>query len=110
MVPHLRAAHGRKTPATHVDHILSHLARSDLAADPANMQSLCATCHNAKTKRTDRGFGGPHGRTVAALGPRWAGEAPTRGGAENYFRGTREDRAGKSIFCTSTFPDFCREG
>jgi len=36
--------------------------RPDLAADPANLQSLCAACHNAKTNRTDRGFGGPHGR------------------------------------------------
>ena len=56
------AARGRKTRATHVDHILSRRARPDLAADPANLQSLCAACHNAKTNRTDRGFGGPHGR------------------------------------------------
>ena len=55
-------ARGRKTRATHVDHILSRRARPDLAADPANLQSLCAACHNAKTNRTDRGFGGPHGR------------------------------------------------
>jgi 5-methylcytosine-specific restriction protein A len=52
-------ARGRKTRATHVDHILSRRARPDLAAD---LQSLCAACHNAKTDRTDRGFGLPHGR------------------------------------------------
>ena len=40
----------------------SRRARPDLAADPANLQSLCATCHNAKTNRTDHGFGGSHGR------------------------------------------------
>ena len=56
------AAHGRKTRATHVDHILSRRTRPDLAADPANLQSLCGARHNAKTNRTDRGFGGPHGR------------------------------------------------
>ena len=48
------AARGRKTRATHVDHILSRRARPDLAANPANLQSLCAACHNAKTNRTDR--------------------------------------------------------
>ena len=61
MVPRLRCPR-TQDPRNARRHILSRRACPDLAADPANLQSLRAACHNAKTNRTDRGYGGPHGR------------------------------------------------
>jgi len=48
-------AEGRVTPATHVDHIMPKAKGG--TDDPANLQSMCATCHHAKTAR-ERGQGG----------------------------------------------------
>ena len=42
--------------ATHVDHIKSR-RRGGPDLDPNNLQSLCHSCHNAKTIRVDGGFG-----------------------------------------------------
>ena len=42
---------GRRTIATLVDHIKRHTGRSDpLFSDIRNLQSLCAGCHNFKTR------------------------------------------------------------
>ena len=46
----------RFEPATLVDHIKSHKGDKGLFWDPANLQSLCAACHNRKTA-LESGFG-----------------------------------------------------
>ena len=38
---------GRVTLACHVHHVQPRKARPDLAHDPSNLQSICASCHNA---------------------------------------------------------------
>ena len=43
------AKHGRRVRATDVDHIVDHKGDPDLFADPANLQSLCHSCHSRKT-------------------------------------------------------------
>jgi 5-methylcytosine-specific restriction protein A len=50
---------GIERKARIVDHIESIAARPELRLDPANLQSLCWPCHNAKTIRRDGGFGRP---------------------------------------------------
>lgn len=47
------------TTATVVDHIvpIHHFADRRSAHDPANLQSLCAPCHNRKTATVDSAFG-----------------------------------------------------
>ena len=42
--------------ASHVDHILA-VSRGGGALDPANLRSLCASCHSRKTATADGGFG-----------------------------------------------------
>lgn len=46
-------AKGRPTPATHCDHIVSKAKGG--TDDPANLQALCAPCHNDKTI-AERGY------------------------------------------------------
>lgn len=46
--------------ARHVDHILAR-AKGGAALDPANLRSLCASCHSRKTARADGGFGNRQG-------------------------------------------------
>lgn len=41
----------RDTPATEVDHIIPHRGNWQLFCDVKNLQSLCRSCHNAKTAR-----------------------------------------------------------
>jgi 5-methylcytosine-specific restriction enzyme A len=41
---------GRITPATVADHIVPHHGDPRLFYDPNNLQSLCASCHNARKK------------------------------------------------------------
>jgi 5-methylcytosine-specific restriction endonuclease McrA len=49
----------------HVDHIVAHKGRQDLFWDRANLQALCARCHNSKTCKQDGGFGRkPSGRPL----------------------------------------------
>lgn len=38
-------------PATDVDHRIAHRGNWALFVDPQNLQSLCASCHSAKTAR-----------------------------------------------------------
>lgn len=45
------AAQGKRKRATEVDHITPHRGRWSLFVDPSNLQSLCHTCHSAKTMR-----------------------------------------------------------
>lgn len=45
------------TEATEVDHILPHKGNRILFWDRANWQSLCKSCHSAKTALEDGGFG-----------------------------------------------------
>ena len=40
---------GVRTPATVADHIRPHRGDWKLFTDPANLQSLCASCHSKKT-------------------------------------------------------------
>lgn len=40
---------GRRTRATDVDHIRAHRGRWPIFTDPANLQSLCHSCHARKT-------------------------------------------------------------
>ena len=44
---------GRVTVATVVDHIVTVREDRDRAFDPANLQSLCASCHNGPKQRED---------------------------------------------------------
>ena len=48
---------GQIVAATQVDHITPHRGDRSLFRDPANMQSLCASCHSHKTATEDGGFG-----------------------------------------------------
>jgi 5-methylcytosine-specific restriction enzyme A len=43
-------------PAKEVDHIQRPLGDRTLQTDPANMQSLCRSCHAKKTRAVVRGF------------------------------------------------------
>lgn len=45
------AAQGKREYATEVDHITPHRGRWSVFVDPANLESLCHTCHSAKTMR-----------------------------------------------------------
>ena len=45
------AAQGRRVRATVVDHVTPHRGRWELFSDPGNLQSLCKSCHDAKTMR-----------------------------------------------------------
>ena len=47
-------AAGRLEPATVVDHIVPHKGDSVLFWDRANWQSMCKSCHDAKTAREGR--------------------------------------------------------
>jgi 5-methylcytosine-specific restriction protein A len=49
--------HGRVVPATVVDHIIPHKGNQKLFWDTSRWQSLCKSCHDAKTAREDGGFG-----------------------------------------------------
>jgi len=42
---------GRRVRATTVDHVTPHCGDWALFKDPANLQSLCKGCHDAKTAR-----------------------------------------------------------
>ena len=42
--------HNRITPAKEVDHIVPRRDAPERAFDPANLQSLCPTCHGQKTR------------------------------------------------------------
>ncbi len=48
---------GILTAAVLVDHIQPHRGDQILLYDPANLQSLCTTCHNRKTAMEDGGLG-----------------------------------------------------
>lgn len=50
-------AAGRHTLATVVDHIQPHNGDMKLFTNSLNWQSLCKTCHDAKTASEDGGFG-----------------------------------------------------
>ncbi|WP_417251061.1 HNH endonuclease signature motif containing protein [Castellaniella sp.] len=52
------SAQGRVRLATVVDHIDGNAMNNDRS----NLQSLCASCHSAKTAREDGGFGNPRRR------------------------------------------------
>lgn len=52
---------GRDVPAEVVDHIVPMAAGGE-RLDPANLQPLCARCHNVKTAREDGAFGRPRSR------------------------------------------------
>lgn len=45
---------GRLTKATVVDHITPHRGDQDLFWNRTNWQALCKSCHDRKTKTTDR--------------------------------------------------------
>ena len=45
---------GRLTKATVVDHISPHRGDQELFWNQSNWQSLCKSCHDRKTKTTDR--------------------------------------------------------
>lgn len=51
--------HGRVVPATVVDHVIPHKGDQRLFWDMSNWQSLCKSCHDAKTAREDGGFNNP---------------------------------------------------
>ena len=45
------ARQGVRTPAEDVDHIRDHKGDWTLFTDPANLESLCHSCHSRKTAR-----------------------------------------------------------
>ena len=49
------AAKGVRTRATVVDHVVPHRGRWELFSDAGNLQSLCKSCHDAKTMREMQG-------------------------------------------------------
>jgi 5-methylcytosine-specific restriction endonuclease McrA len=50
----MHAARGEKIAASHVDHIRAHRGDPALFFDPANLQSLCSTCHNKVKQSHER--------------------------------------------------------
>lgn len=48
--------HDKLTPATVVDHIISHKGNVSMFFDTNNLQSLCKQCHDVKTAKED-GYG-----------------------------------------------------
>ena len=50
-------AEGRLTPATTVDHIISHHGNYDLMWNESNWQALCNRHHSIKTATQDGAFG-----------------------------------------------------
>jgi 5-methylcytosine-specific restriction endonuclease McrA len=50
----LCARQGRDTAATVVDHVREHRGDYDLFWDPANWQSLCASCHSGIKRLQER--------------------------------------------------------
>jgi 5-methylcytosine-specific restriction protein A len=54
-------ARGLVVEATDVDHIVPHKGDMTVFWDRSNWQSLCASCHSAKTAREDGGFGNRQG-------------------------------------------------
>jgi 5-methylcytosine-specific restriction protein A len=49
---------GKVTPAQHVDHITPTKGKDDpLHWEPSNHQSVCISCHNAKTRKDEMGHG-----------------------------------------------------
>ena len=48
---------GRIARSNHVDHIVAHRGDDRLRIDPANLQTLCHSCHSRKTAQQDAGFG-----------------------------------------------------
>ena len=44
---------GKYTLASEVDHVIPHRNDPQLFFDPANLQSLCRSCHSSKTARED---------------------------------------------------------
>ena len=59
---------GQLVEATEVDHI-QPIAKGGARYDPANLQSLCASCHARKTATEDGGFGRGKGRLPAPSTP-----------------------------------------
>ena len=51
------ASVGVQSLATQVDHIVAHMGNDALRLDPANLQSLCMSCHSRKTVGQDGGLG-----------------------------------------------------
>lgn len=51
------AEQGRRTRATDVDHIAPHNGDWERFTDPSNLQSLCHSCHSAKTMAESRAKG-----------------------------------------------------
>lgn len=60
------ARRGIRTPATDVDHIVDHKGDETLFRDPANLESLCHSCHSRKTAREMRQNGSRNPRRGAA--------------------------------------------
>ena len=46
-----------RKPAEHVDHIVTIRRDPSKRLDPANLQSLCVSCHSVKTATEDKGKG-----------------------------------------------------
>lgn len=48
---------GKITPATVVDHVVSHKGNLELFWDEDNLQPLCKNCHDSKTAKEDGRWG-----------------------------------------------------
>lgn len=50
----MHTAKGERIAGSHVDHIKAHRGNRELFFAPANLQSLCATCHNKVKQSHER--------------------------------------------------------
>ena len=64
---HCMERDGRVTTATQVDHIVP-LVDGGARLDPANFQSLCTPCHNAKSRKDRRERGLPASKDAGSTG------------------------------------------
>lgn len=75
-----------------VDHRISRRRRPDLARDPNNLQTLCATCHNRAKQRHEARAADPMAGGIGADGMPLDPRHPWHTGRLGVIRGEAGDK------------------